>query len=335
MHHPLVRKKDDDVRKRKLAAVEPMDDAPDSTVAEATPLKRLHTEASFASPAPSQPHQQRHASTHDQRRNPLTSQTPPPSAKKKLYIKMRIVPRDAATKALVAQTGSNPKVELKLTSTKRVAEVTAHMTSKWQHVRALVPADAALQFYEKPSDAMDSGASAWRCWSVRDGTATCLDVWKRSGKKVKNENIVVVYYAWRAAADTETASATADAPAGGFDALARSPASLFAEQVSLADRAAAAAATSASNATASARSLQQFGARVAFRSSASKDTSDDDSKSKSHTQACLLTALLDENDDDGDSADARVALVDCSPNTQQRLRRRITPMLVATQEFDL
>ncbi|KAF1332084.1 hypothetical protein FI667_g3820, partial [Globisporangium splendens] len=301
-----------------------------STIVDETPskAKRQHVEL-FVSPAPTSGFSQQLHREH------LYSQTPQPqSSKKKMYIKMRIVPMDNVTKTHVASSGCNPKVELKLTSTKKISEVAQHMAKKWKHVRELVPANARLHFYDKQRDATlqeEADVSAGS-WSAYDRSVTCLDIWKRCGTQLKNENVVVVYYAW----STETPSWVLEKQHESEN-LVRSPGSLFAEEISFADlgedsSAASSSSSSSSSKTKSrskgrsaspspARGLQQFGESMAFHGEllACEDK-------KRSDPACPLAALLDENDDDN--------FVGCSPNTQ-RLRRRITPMLVAKEEFDL
>lgn len=299
-----------------------------NAVVDETPLKirRQHTEVSFASPAPTQlqttTSQRELLQQHAEQQ--ITSQTPPRSSKKKMYIKMRIVPMDSAAKSCVARTGSNPKVELKLTATKKISEVAQHMAAKWSQVRAFVPADALLLFHEQQQDASGSNhttQSRGDCWSESDRTVTCLDIWKRCGKQVKNENVVVVYYSWQRPETTAVSAARV------ADTVSRSPGSLFAEEINLADMCAA---TTSNSTSSSARGLQQFGESLAFHSGEFFDVAGGSSASDKQQPAatCPLAALLDENDDDD------AAIVDCSPNTQ-RLRRRITPVLVATEEFDL
>jgi hypothetical protein len=297
-----------------------------STVVDETPskAKRQHVEL-FVSPAPTSGFSQQLHREH------LYSQTPQPqSSKKKMYIKMRIVPMDSVTKAHVASSGCNPKVELKLTSTKKISEVAQHMAKKWKHVQELVPANARLHFYDKQRDAtlQEEADASTSSWSAYDRSVTCLDIWKRCGTQLKNENVVVVYYAW----STETPSWVLEKQHES-ESLMRSPESLFAEEISLADLGEDSSAGSSSSSSSRAKSrskgrsvspspargLQQFGESMAFYGVC-------EDKKRSDAATCPLAALLDENDDDN--------FVDCSPNTQ-RLRRRITPMLVAKEEFDL
>lgn len=305
--------------------------------------------SSFVSPAPTTGLAQQHQAQRE-RQSHITSQTPPQSSRKKIYIKMRIVPMDKATKAHVVNSGCNPKVELKLTSTKRISEVAHHMAKKWDKARAFVPADAVLQLYESQVlgdddsvDGKDEDEGAG--WSTKDRSVTCFDIWKRCGKKSKNENVVVVYYAWKALDPVVGEQFPgSDKSEGGDDIdvlsddIARSPGSLFAEEISLADLGASSLADSLATSSL-ARGLQQFGENMAFHSSEFSDTAlwkDEEALSKaklSKKVACPLDALLDDDEDEDDGAGAN-AFVDCSPDTQ-RLRRRITPMLVAKEEFDL
>lgn len=355
-------------------------DSTASSEVDETPLKAKRQQlaasmeaSSFVSPAPTTGLSQQHQMKREHQSH-ITSQTPPQSSRKKIYIKMRIVPMDKAAKAHVVSSGCNPKVELKLTSTKRISEVAHHMAKKWEKARAFVPADAILQFYESQVVAEDddnnnvdrkdaSGEATGGGWSAKDRSVTCFDIWKRCGKKSKNENVVVVYYAWKALDSAARHRKLTGGSSGRSevdddidvlsDDIAHSPGSLFAEEISLADLGAsslagslAVASSTSRNSTSSlARGLQQFGESMAFHSSEFSDAAlwknEEEALSKaaklSKNAACPLDALLDENDEDeeieggGDQADA---FVDCSPDTQ-RLRRRITPMLMAKEEFDL
>lgn len=321
-----------------------------------TPLKRKRplSEVAFASPAPTQFHIVPQLSQPQPQLEPqpqalaptyMTLQTPPRSSKKKMFIKMRMVPLDEHVKAHVARAGCNPKVELKLTATKKVSEVAQHMAAKWAHVRAFVPANAQLLFHEQQqlktvgSSDSDSVDERVGCWSESDRTVTCFDIWKRGGKQVKNENVVVVYYSWGEPATARSFQDKQAPPTATPDAVARSPGRLFADEMRHAN-------VSAAGATSTTCGLQQFGERLAFHRSEFIDAHDDGHSSvcdKTTTAttttattattagvACPLEALLDENDDDDNGA----AMVESSPYTR-RLRRRITPVLVPTQEFDL
>ncbi|CAI5741338.1 unnamed protein product [Hyaloperonospora brassicae] len=113
--------------------------------------------------------------------------TPRQLSQKKMYMKMRMVPQDKRTKAHVVRGGYRPKVELKLSSTKRISEITAHMSKKWAKVRPWLPKEAVLCFFEK------KGVGKW---SKEDPDVTCFDIWKRSGKRTNDENVVDVSYVW-------------------------------------------------------------------------------------------------------------------------------------------
>ncbi|KAL8025294.1 hypothetical protein Plhal710r2_c002g0001841 [Plasmopara halstedii] len=108
--------------------------------------------------------------------------------RKKFYIKMRMIPRDKQTKADVMFCGGRPKVELKLSSTKKISQITAHMSNKWAKVQSLVPKGSVLCFYKK---------NGLEKWSMDDSNVTCFDVWKLCGKQSNGENVVEVSYMWQ------------------------------------------------------------------------------------------------------------------------------------------
>uniref|UniRef100_M4C6J7 Uncharacterized protein n=1 Tax=Hyaloperonospora arabidopsidis (strain Emoy2) TaxID=559515 RepID=M4C6J7_HYAAE len=108
-------------------------------------------------------------------------------SRRKAYMKMRMVPQDKQTKANVVRCGYKPKVELKLSSTKKISEIAAHMSKKWAKVRWLLPKEAVLCFFEKKGKGK---------WSKEDSDVTCFDIWKRSGKRTNDENVVDVSYVW-------------------------------------------------------------------------------------------------------------------------------------------
>ena len=61
------------------------------------------------------------------------------------------------------------------------------MSKKWAKVRPWLPKEAVLCFFEK------EGAGKW---SKEDPDVTCFDIWKRSGKRTNDENVVDVSYVW-------------------------------------------------------------------------------------------------------------------------------------------
>ncbi|GLD95024.1 hypothetical protein PINS_up003649 [Pythium insidiosum] len=164
--------------------------------AKATPVKtKPATSASTVFVTP-QPVVHRHASRSGA--SSVTNQTPPQSSRKKIYIKFRMVPRDMQTRQQLEQCGCNPKVELKLSSTKRVTDVVAHMMKKWSKVRSLLPHDAELHFFPKEASAAPS-----QSWSAKHNDASCLDIWKHSGKTKNDEYVVLVSYQWRSVSDNQ------------------------------------------------------------------------------------------------------------------------------------
>ncbi|DBA00744.1 TPA: hypothetical protein N0F65_001215 [Lagenidium giganteum] len=181
VHHPMVRKKHpggaaEVTRKRLLS-----DNATDET-----PKKRKASALADSLVSP--------LSTAGKHAANVQFQTPPQSSRKKIYIKMRIVPLDKDTKARVAATGSNPKVELKLSSSKRISEVADHMAKKWAQVHQEGSAgQTELRLFPREQVAEQTG------WSAADTGITCLDIWRKCGTSIKDENVVVVSYAWRPA----------------------------------------------------------------------------------------------------------------------------------------
>lgn len=232
----------------------------------------------------------------------MNCQTPPHSARKKILIKMRIVPMNEQTKAYVAQSGCNPKVELKLSSTKKISDVAEHMTAKWSGVRAHVPAHAVLRFFQSGKNASDSNSG----WSTQDNHVTCFDIWKACGKKIKNENVVSVSYAWICDNNSPESIPAVKKTAINVTPL-KAPAGLFSES-----------AKKRKIAESPAKGLQQFGENVAFN----LENDDDDEADLKATALLHMSIPEDEN------------LVEESPSTSFA-RRRITPTLVAKEEFEI
>lgn len=233
----------------------------------------------------------------------MNCQTPPRSARKKISIKMRIVPMDEQTKAYVAQSGCNPKVELKLSSTKKISDVAEHMTAKWSGVREHVPAHAVLRFFQSGKEASESNAG----WSTRDNHVTCFDIWKACGKKVKNENVVSVSYAWICDNNSNESTPAAKITPTVVTPL-KAPTGLSSESAQKRKK--------RKIADSPAKGLQQFGENMAFN----LDDDDDDEVDLKATALVYMPLPEDEN------------LVEQSPSFA---RRRITPMLVSKQEFNI
>ncbi|CAH0517853.1 unnamed protein product [Peronospora belbahrii] len=120
-------------------------------------------------------------------RNGAVFHTPQHSSRRKVCIKMRMVPRDKRTKIDLVRCGCRPKVELKLSSTKKISEITEHMSRKWAKVRPLLPKEAVLCFFQK---------SGTYKWSKEGSNVTCFDIWKLSGKQINGEKVVDVSYVW-------------------------------------------------------------------------------------------------------------------------------------------
>ncbi|RLN36839.1 hypothetical protein BBJ28_00004599 [Nothophytophthora sp. Chile5] len=278
----------------------------------------------FTSPSPS-----------DKRTRPgvmsdVAFQTPQQISRKKFYIKMRMVPLDKQTKSNVVRCGCRPKVELKLSSTKKISEVAAHMSKKWAKVLPILPAGAALRFFQK-NRTIDSvlGSSGW---SKEDSGVTCFDIWKQCGKQSKGENVVEISYLWKA-----PESPTPSYPAGdsGLQKLMplQAPPGLFEREVATATQQTIEDARDETELkqTSPVHGLQEFGEKVAFDRSISVASEKD-------------AALLTDVGSAGDDAVSLAALIgdyvdddlgeEYSPNTG-RLRRRIKPTLVATEEFNI
>eukprot|EP00644_Phytophthora_capsici_P000105 jgi/Phyca11/100167/e_gw1.4.498.1 len=297
IHHPMVRKKHSKAvltmptassespkvtpLKRKRSASTERFPAADST------KKVCSTEVeaiSFTSPTPT-----------DKRspRNGVAFHTPQQS-RKKVYIKMRMVPRNKQTKADVVRCGCRPKVELKLSSTKKISEITAHMSKKWAKVRSVLPQEAVLCFFEK------NGTSKW---FSEDSNVSCFDIWKQCGKQSKGENVVEVSYLWR------VPEKPVDENVHAQDLVPLlAPPGLFEQEVAKSETAQ----------LSPAHSLLEFGQKVAFDRSIADEAKE---------EAAALEALISDSggEDLGD---------EFSPTTG-RLRRRIQPMLVSTEEFNI
>ncbi|RLN55096.1 hypothetical protein BBP00_00008645 [Phytophthora kernoviae] len=339
IHHPMVRKKHPASQSQvSLAPVarststtpsvqQPRDESPKETTSkrkrgtsteasdEAPAEKRSRNDevdaATFMSPTPMDKR------SRSRTRNDAAFHTPQQLTKKKIYIKMRMVPRDNQTKTDMVNCGCRPKVELKLSSTKKISEVAAHMSKKWVKVRPLLPKGAVLRFFQKNSsvDAFH-GADGW---SKEDSSVTCFDIWKHCGKQTKGENVVEVSYVWKVPDPATPADKNAQLP--GMLPLGAPP-GLFEQEVSAAAKQTIQhdALTSGDESEAAQLSpacgLQEFGEKVAFDRSLTDAAKED---------VTMLEALIDECAE-GD--------LELSPNTG-RPRRRIQPVLVSTEEFNI
>ncbi|GMF23942.1 unnamed protein product [Phytophthora lilii] len=255
-------------------------------------------DATFTSPPPT------NKRSRSRTRNGVAFHTPQQS-RKKIYIKMRMVPRDKQTKADVVRCGCRPKVELKLSSTKKISEITAHMSKKWAKVRSLLPKGAMLCFFQKNGNDK---------WSKEDSNVTCFDIWKHCGKQINGENVVEVSYLWKVpngATDSENVKEQDLMPLG-------APPGLFEQKVTAATKQALSSGDESETALLSpARGLQEFGEKVAFDRSITAEAKE---------EAALGALISDSGDEDFGE--------EFSPTTG-RLRRRIKPVLVSKEEFNI
>ncbi|KAG2772532.1 hypothetical protein PC129_g10471 [Phytophthora cactorum] len=335
IHHPMVRKKHSGSQgqvalmppagsssvtentKKVLSTVQPNCESPrgvtlnrkrsastdrSPSVGSAKKTRRADVETiSFTSPTPTDKR------SRSRTRNGVAFHTPQQS-RKKIYIKMRMVPRDKQTKAAVVRCGCRPKVELKLSSTKKISEITAHMSKKWAKVRSLVPKGAVLCFFQK------NGAEKW---SKDDSNVTCFDIWKHCGKQTNDENVVEVSYLWKVPGKTDPADDENVHVQELMPLLA--PPGLFDQEVSTAVKQALSSGDESETVELSpARGLQEFGQKVAFDRSITDEAKE---------EAAALEALMSDSGDEGLGEEY-------SPTTG-RLRRRIKPVLVSKEEFNI
>lgn len=259
--------------------------------------------ATFTSPPPTDKR------SRSRTRNDVAFHTPQQFSRKKIYIKMRMVPRDKQTKADVVRCGCRPKVELKLSSTKKISEITAHMSKKWAKVRPLLPKGAVLCFFQK------NGTDKW---SKEDSNVTCFDIWKLCGKQTNGENVVEVSYLWRMPEKTTDPSDNENVQVQDVMPLGAPP-GFFEQEVSAATKQALSSDDESETAQLSpARGLQEFGEKVAFDRSITAEAKE---------EAAALEALI--SDSGGEDLDEEF-----SPTTG-RLRRRIKPVLVSKEEFNI
>ncbi|KAK1947946.1 hypothetical protein P3T76_000236 [Phytophthora citrophthora] len=303
IHHPMVRKKHSKVVLRLPTT--------NSESPKVTPLKRKRSASTEGSPGAVSAKKLRNAEVEA---ISFTSPTPtdkqsrsrtrsgvafhtPQQSRKKIYIKMRMVPRDKQTKADVVRCGCRPKVELKLSSTKKISEITAHMSTKWAKVRSVLPQGAVLCFFQK--NGIGKGFS-------EDSNVSCFDIWKQCGKQSKGENVVEVSYLWR------VPEKAADENVHAQDLVPLlAPPGLFEQEVAKSNECEAAQLSPV-------HGLLEFGQKVAFDRSITDEAKE---------EAAALEALI------SDSGDEDLG-EEFSPSTG-RLRRRIQPMLVSTEEFNI
>ncbi|KAG6609821.1 Threonylcarbamoyl-AMP synthase [Phytophthora cinnamomi] len=333
IHHPMVRKKHPVAQSAMMppSSFPPVSDNVTKALSRPTvqhrnvespgrALKRMRSVSTDRSPAPGSAKKTRHAEMDD-----LTFTSPPPSDKrsrsrtrngvafhtpqqsrKKIYIKMRMVPRDKETKANVVRCGCRPKVELKLSSTKKISEITDHMSKKWAKVRPLLPKGAVLCFFQK------NGTNKW---SKEDSNVTCFDIWKHCGKQTNGENVVEVSYLWRVPEESDVPAADENVQVQDMMPLV-APSGLFEQEV-------AAQVLSSGDESETAQlspacGLQEFGEKVAFDRSITAEAKE---------EVAALEALIS-NSGDEDLGE------EYSPSTGS-LRRRIQPVLVSKEEFDI
>lgn len=230
----------------------------------------------------------------------IAFQTPQELSRKKIYIKMRMVPKNSQTKQWVTTTGSRHKVELKLSSTKKMSDVAKHMESKWAKVHSSVPSGSVLHFFQKGHDFSTDGTHGWTEMSE---DVTCLEIWKLCGREINGENVVEVSYGWFPASASSIQRTDSK-----LSKLARSSGDLFGKLMS--SQEGQAGSTTVSETVSPTRGLQAFGEQMAFE----RDASDNE----------ILSLGGDQSD----------AFSESSP-LGGRPRQRIIPMLVAHEEFNV
>ncbi|RHY25447.1 hypothetical protein DYB32_008303 [Aphanomyces invadans] len=110
---------------------------------------------------------------------------------RKRQIKVRFVPIDKVTQALVTDIGARPKVELSMNGSKRISDVCQHMMTKWAAVQSSDPT-ATMQFRVVPlGDRVHPG------WSVNDISVTCLDILHQCPPQpATDDDTVTLEYRW-------------------------------------------------------------------------------------------------------------------------------------------
>ncbi|OQS03790.1 hypothetical protein THRCLA_03929 [Thraustotheca clavata] len=180
VHHPLVRKK-----RQLLASSTPQKRARPSVVAA--------PDDQIISPL-SSPNNRRPATTT----TPSVT-IPDNTPSKKRQIKVRLVPIDKRTQAVVSRTGAMPKVELKMSCTKRISDVCDHMTKKWAAVVPFLPPCTVLRVVPL-GDRLHPG------WGTHDISVTCLDIFNHCQRQAQNTLVdtVTLEYRWEVEANENT-----------------------------------------------------------------------------------------------------------------------------------
>ncbi|GMF52558.1 unnamed protein product [Phytophthora fragariaefolia] len=326
IHHPMVRKKHPDTQGQSATVTAVLGTAAkplclptlnaESPSRATLKRKRISTEHS---PAPGSARKTRCPEVED-----ITFTSPPPTDKrsrsrtrngvafhtpqqsrKKMYIKMRMVPRDKETKANMVRCGCRPKVELKLSSTKKISEITAHMSKKWSKVNSSLPKGALLCFYQK------NGTDKWS----KNSNVTCFDIWKHCGKQTNGENVVEVSYLWKVPEESSAAADDENVLVQEVTSLV-APSGLFEQEV--AAQVLSSGDECETTQLSPACGLQEFGQKVAFDRSIT---------AKANEEAAALDALISDSGDEDFGEEY-------SPATG-RLRRRIQPVLVSKEEFNI
>lgn len=316
IHYPMVRKKQkrvatvtsavtENVKKALSSVQQPGCDSPGRVT-----LKRQRTTVSDSSPTVKKTCRigtntmaiTNRAPMHDEfqscTQNGVAISTPQ-QCRKKLYIKMRMIPRDMQTRADVVRCGCRPKVELKLSSTKKISEITAHMSTKWANVHSFVAKGSVLCFYEKDG----TGNRPFE-----DSSLTCFDIWKLCGKYSNGENVVEVSYMWQPSVKNYKSDQDQ------HSMPLRAPPELFDDMLTAAGSGDECETLQLSPAC----DLQDFGDQVAFDRSMIEDA---------RMEAAALESLLLESQD-------KDIQKEYSPITG-RLRRRIQPVLIVKEEFNI
>jgi hypothetical protein len=307
-------------KKTKRSLDEPATDAATTPMMKKRRMPNTGTDPDFMSPPQAALSGRAAAATNRE----IAFQTPQELSRKKMYIKMRMVPMDSQTKAQVTESGCRHKVELKLSSSKRMSEVAKHMETKWSKVRDSVADNLVLHFFQKGHDFAKGLAGSW---TGTDVGVTCLDIWKQCGRQVSGENVVEVSYGWVLPSLSAVSVAQRKSSLKKTSKLARSSGDLFGSELLLSqdektgvlDASPLSAASTPNFAhevllqddlLSPGRGLQAFGEHLSFE----RDPSDHE-------------APLG-----GDLSDA---YSDPSSPLSGRPRRRIMPVLVPHEEFDL
>ncbi|CAI5704872.1 unnamed protein product [Peronospora effusa] len=259
--------------------------------------------ATFTSPAPMEKR------SRSRTQNEILFHTPQKMSRKKIYIKMRMVPRDKQTKADLVRCGCRPKVELKLSSTKKVSEITAHMSKKWAKVRPLLPKEAVLCFFQK------RGTDKW---SKEDPNVTCFDIWKLSGKQTNDENVVEVSYVWMVPEKMTTFADDPNVQAQDLMPLSFQSGFYSEKLYSPTKQAISNGDESETDQFSPALGLQEFSETAAFDRSVTAEANE---------EAAAIEAMISDSCDEDLGEEFRLA--------RGCLRRRIKPVLLSKEEFNI